>query len=88
MEFRAKVMIRLPSGERLTRKFRPNDKLQILYDFIETRELSPMSDHHDFLIVNTYPRKELKNHSQSIKEAQLYPSGSVVVEELLSDDDD
>ncbi|KAJ3037530.1 FAS-associated factor 2 [Rhizophlyctis rosea] len=77
----AKLGIRLPSGERLARRFRAEDKVQLLYDYIETHDLSPLDLEVEFVVVNTYPRKVIEERGKSLREVGLYPSGSVVVEE-------
>ncbi|KAJ3209686.1 FAS-associated factor 2 [Entophlyctis luteolus] len=67
----AKVGIRLPNGDRLD-----------LYDFIEAQDLTPIDLEADFEVINTYPRKVLTDKTISIKEAGLFPTSSVMVEEV------
>ncbi|KAJ3412089.1 FAS-associated factor 2 [Chytridiales sp. JEL 0842] len=76
-----KLSIRLPSGERILRRFKETDKLELLYNFVESHDLSPLDLEADFVIVNTYPRKVLVDQSLTLKEAGLCPSASIVVEE-------
>ena len=55
---------------------------KVLYDFIESHDLSPLDEDAEIVVVNTYPRKELASRTVTITEAGLYPSASVIVEEL------
>ncbi|KAL5493768.1 hypothetical protein EMCRGX_G014992 [Ephydatia muelleri] len=49
------VVIRMPSGERLERRFRGSDKLEGVYNFAHScPEVS-----HDFTLMSNFPRKEL-----------------------------
>ncbi|KAJ3089522.1 hypothetical protein HK102_006193, partial [Quaeritorhiza haematococci] len=80
--------IRMPSGERVVRRFRATDKIGLLYHFIETLDLSPLDDMAEIIVVNTFPRKEFTDMNVTIKEAGLFPSGSVIVEEKVGDDGD
>ncbi|KAI9340207.1 thioredoxin-like protein [Obelidium mucronatum] len=79
----AKIGIRLPSGERLTRRFKASiATVQDLYDFVEAQDLTPIDLDSDFEVINTYPRKVLVDKSQTIKVAGLFPTSSVMVEEM------
>ncbi|KAI8620363.1 hypothetical protein BC830DRAFT_1099718 [Chytriomyces sp. MP71] len=79
----AKIGIRLPGGDRLVRRFKATlATVQDLYDFIETHDLSPIDLESDFEVINSYPRKVLNDRKQNIKEAGLFPSASVMVEEM------
>jgi FAS-associated factor 2 len=77
--------IRLPSGNRLIRKFDADSSIQALYDFVESNDLDPIDIVKDVIIVNTYPRKEYLDKSITFKEAGLFPNATVLVEE--ADDD-
>ncbi|KAI8913512.1 thioredoxin-like protein, partial [Gorgonomyces haynaldii] len=74
-----KISIRLPSGERLIRKFRADDAVSKLYDFVESKDLSPLDLMAEIVIVNTYPRKEIPRETR-FKDCGLYPNASVVVD--------
>ncbi|KAJ3075531.1 hypothetical protein HDU98_007777 [Podochytrium sp. JEL0797] len=78
----AKIGIRLPSGERVTRRFLATASIQDIYDFIETLNLTPIELDSDFEVINTYPRRVLTNKSETVKEAGLFPNASVMVEEM------
>ncbi|ORY34465.1 UBX-domain-containing protein [Rhizoclosmatium globosum] len=78
----AKIGIRLPNGERLTRRFRAvENTVQDLYDFVEAQDLTPIDLESEFEVINTYPRRVLLDKTQTIKDAGLYPNSSVMVEE-------
>ncbi|KAI8849474.1 hypothetical protein BC829DRAFT_182361 [Chytridium lagenaria] len=82
----AKISLRLPSGERVVRRFNADDKIELVYNFIESMDLSPISIEADIVAVNTYPRKVLLDKTQTLKEAGLVPSASLIVEEKDEDD--
>ena len=88
VEFVTRMNIRLPSGARLIRKFNATSSLQTLYDFVETNDLSPIDLMSDFVIVNTYPRKEYRDKQITFQAAGLYPNATVLVEEVDDDDDE
>ncbi|KAI8904554.1 ubiquitin-related domain-containing protein [Entophlyctis helioformis] len=82
----AKLGIRLPNGQRLIRRFRADDTVQLLCDFIETHDLSPLDLETDFVVVTPFPRKVFRDMSQTLRAAGLYPNASIVVEERIDDD--
>ncbi|KAJ3102579.1 hypothetical protein HDU97_000448 [Phlyctochytrium planicorne] len=81
----AKVSIRLPSGERVIRRFLADETIQNLYNFIESLDLSPISVEADIVAVNAYPRKVFLDLTQTLREAGVYPSASLIVEEKDED---
>ena len=82
VEFVTRMNIRLPNGARLIRKFDAKSTLQSLYDFVETNDLTPIDILSDFVIANTYPRKEYRDKSLTFQAAGLFPNATVLVEEL------
>ncbi|KAJ3310768.1 FAS-associated factor 2 [Boothiomyces sp. JEL0838] len=82
----ANLSVRLPNGSRLTRRFDADSKIKQLHDFIESNDLDPIDLLSEFVIVNTYPRKEYTDLNITFKEAGLYPSAAVIVEEIFEDD--
>ena len=60
---------------------------QLLYDFVESKDLTPIDVIADFVVVNTYPRKEFKDKSITFEEAGLFPNATVVIEEAFEDDE-
>ncbi|KAJ3268694.1 FAS-associated factor 2 [Terramyces sp. JEL0728] len=82
----ANLSIRLPNGTRLTRRFDAETKIKNLHDFIESNDLEPIDLLSEFVIVNTYPRKEYTDLNLTFKDAGLYPSAAVIVEEVFEDE--
>ncbi|KAJ3325761.1 FAS-associated factor 2 [Boothiomyces sp. JEL0866] len=85
-DYVANLSIRLPNGSRLTRRFEADSKIKTLHDFIESNDLEPIDILSEFVIVNTYPRREYTDLNLTFKEAGLYPSAAVIVEEVFEDD--
>ncbi len=85
IEFITKMNIRLPSGSRLIRKFDASAPIQLLYDLVESKDLDPMDLLADFVIINSYPRKEYRDKSMSFKDCGLYPNATVLVEEIVEE---
>lgn len=82
VEFVTKMNIRLTSGTRLIRTFDALAPIQQLYDFVEIHDLEPIDLLSDFVIVNTYPRKEYHEKLVNFKDAGLFPNATVLVEEV------
>ncbi|KAL2913390.1 UBX domain-containing protein 10 [Polyrhizophydium stewartii] len=82
----ARLGIRLPSGQRVVRRFKADDRVQLLWNFVETHDLSPLDLDTEFVIVNPYPRRVYRDMEQTFAEAGLAPSASVVVEERIDDE--
>ncbi|KAI9103274.1 hypothetical protein DFS34DRAFT_646659 [Phlyctochytrium arcticum] len=84
----AKLSLRLPSGERLIRRFLADDTMQVVYNFVQTRDLDPLDLLAEISVVNTYPRKEYLDMTQTLRDAGLVPNASLIVEERIMVDDD
>jgi len=82
----AQLSIRFPDGSRVIRSFRADDKLQVVYDFVESKDLDPLDILSEIVLVNTFPRKEYLDKNATLKELGIYPSTSLIVEELDEDD--
>ena len=80
-----KLSLRLPSGSRLIRRFHSSDVIQSVYDFVDIQDLAPLPAEAEFVLVNTYPRKIYSQMDQSLEEAGLVPTASLIVEERLPD---
>lgn len=80
-----KLSLRFPSGSRLIRRFHSSDVIQSVYDFVDIQDLAPLPSEADFVLVNTYPRKIYSQMDQSLEEAGLVPTASLIVEERLPD---
>ncbi|GAB4814648.1 hypothetical protein N2152v2_001694 [Parachlorella kessleri] len=56
------VLIRLPGGSRIGRRFRKSDLLQSLFDFVDVQRLEGLKP-HTYHLVMQYPRKTFEEHS-------------------------
>ncbi|KAI8900289.1 hypothetical protein BC833DRAFT_582547 [Globomyces pollinis-pini] len=83
-----KLNIRLPNGDRLIRIFDADTDIQNLYDFVESQDLEPIDLLSEFVIVNTYPRRQYDEKNVTFRQAGLFPNATVVVEEVESDYDE
>ncbi|KAI9355076.1 ubiquitin-related domain-containing protein [Zopfochytrium polystomum] len=77
----ARIGIRLPSGSRIIRRFRASDKVEALYDFVESLDLDPIPIASDIVIAKSFPRKVLSDRYATMRESGLFPNETVVVEE-------
>ncbi len=82
-----RINIRLPSGERVIRKFDALWPIKELYDFIETKDLSPIDILADIVVVTSYPSKRYTSKEKTFREVGLYPNATVLVEEFENDED-
>jgi len=71
----AQISFRLPDGQKCERRFYATQTVEILYDFIETLDLS------SFEIVINFPLVVLNNKSQTLEEAGLFPKSVVHIRE-------
>jgi len=69
-----KIVLRLETGEKRSRRFLTGDKVQILYDFARASGQRGKFD----LIIN-FPKKVLADRQATLEEAGLVPSASVFV---------
>ena len=79
----AKIVFRLPDGSRSERKFLATDTIEQLYHYASTLELH--IDGYEFTIVSNFPRKRYEDRTQTLKDAGLYPTGMLVVEEVIAE---
>ena len=75
--------IRLPSGQRKVRRFFQQDTIESVQNYIETCPLDPIPFESDVILVNTYPRQLFTDLSLTLKQANLVPNASLIVEEKL-----
>jgi FAS-associated factor 2 len=67
-----KILIKLPDGSRLERRFAPNDPISLLYQFVYSHESAPTS----FQIVSNFPRKVLPGVSPTPENPDCLLNGS------------
>eukprot|EP00053_Salpingoeca_punica_P009578 m.85767 g.85767 ORF g.85767 m.85767 type:complete len:655 (-) comp15071_c0_seq1:283-2247(-) len=65
--------IRLPDGQSIRRRFRPQETVQVIYDFVAVN-----SKYRDFNLV-LYPRKPLDDKTLSLTDAGLTPRATLLV---------
>ncbi|XP_041982396.1 FAS-associated factor 2 [Aricia agestis] len=61
------LLVRLPCGERLTRRFRLADTTDVLYDFVFSHPQAP----EEFEITTNFPKRVLERGSQNLLEVGL-----------------
>ncbi|KAJ3337227.1 hypothetical protein HDU93_001417 [Gonapodya sp. JEL0774] len=83
----AKVVVRLPSGGRVERRFEETDSVEILYSYVSTLDLSPIPPTARWQLATTFPRKVLDDQEKTVKEVGLAPNGVVMVEEVDDEDE-
>ncbi|CAF1662748.1 unnamed protein product, partial [Rotaria sp. Silwood1] len=76
-----RLKIRLPNDEGvLMRRFRINDTLQVLFDYLTTqgRMLG------EYKLLTTYPKRDLTtlNQSDTFEQLKLYPQEQLILESL------
>ncbi|ORX46941.1 UBX-domain-containing protein [Piromyces finnis] len=84
----AQLSIRFPDGSRVIRSFRADDKLQVVYDFVESKDLDPFDILSEITLVNTFPRKEYIDKDQTLEALGLCPNASLIVEEKDEEDEE
>lgn len=57
------IMIRMPKGTRLNRRFRTTDSLQSVFDFVDVQRLEEAKP-HTYHLVMQYPRRTFEEHSE------------------------
>ncbi|KAF7726321.1 hypothetical protein EC973_008901 [Apophysomyces ossiformis] len=96
-----KISFRLANGERVIRKFRGQDRIEALYQFVEAYpflntptqadDAAPPSDYqhqYQFTIISPYPRTVYHPDSQRLirEERSLWPSATLIVDSEVDDD--
>jgi FAS-associated factor 2 len=67
------------SGERLQRRFYQNDSIDLVYDFVESKEEE--IPHEKLEIVTHFPKKKFDRGSGSLKELGLTPQAQIFIQE-------
>jgi len=71
------LVIRLTDGSRLQRRFKVTDKLEVVFDFVDSS--SNEIDNYD--LVTNFPRKVFSDPHVTLKEAGLFPQAALFVQE-------
>ena len=96
-----RISIRLPTGDRIVRKFASSTGLEELYAFVECHELLQSGDsttqaskpegydhHYKFNLVSPMPRTVYDLESGGLLGERIGRSGNLIVEPVLNDDDE
>ncbi len=76
------IVVRLPDGTRLTRRFQLSDALRSVYDWVDLQQPSSGGLALDsYWLAQNYPRQTFSNPAQTIEQAKLYPHGTLFVQE-------
>jgi len=89
--YTARIAMRLPAGQRVDRKFRPEDTLEAVYAWADCLAYLPENEAKalvvpmKFALKNSYPAKLLIEKDKTIQELQL--SGASILCQEIEDDD-
>ncbi|CDW77100.1 fas-associated factor 1 [Stylonychia lemnae] len=78
------LVFRLPgSGERVSRRFLKTQKIQLIYDYIESlgEQLQFETPHCDFIIFQSMPKKEYNDMERTLAEEGLFPRAMLQIKE-------
>lgn len=81
------IMVRLPDGKQMRRRFRENDSFKSVYDYIRTFDLKTQHGEpigNKWSLVSRYPRRKFDNLGTSIKDAGLGKQAVLFVQEDVS----
>ena len=73
-----KVIFKFPDGKnKIEKKFLKTEKIQNLYDFINTINLNIKYD-----LISIFPYKQFKDYNKTLEEEELYPSCVIQIRSL------
>jgi FAS-associated factor 2 len=78
------IVFRLPiGGERLTRRFLKEDKIEILYDYIDSLgdKVSFESTSGNYVIMQSMPKKEYREKDKTLQQEGLFPRAMLQIKE-------
>lgn len=80
------ILFRFPDGEkRVQRKFLKQDKISLLYDFIQSlgREIFTENEHHHFSLLQTFPFKSFDDKKDNTLDQEgLFPNSVLQIKEF------
>lgn len=79
----AKVQFGLPTGERATRRFGYDDRIELLKSFVLSKGVV-----EDFQLVRSFPTKQLEDMQETVEHAGLVPSAQVLVTLIDASDEE
>uniref|UniRef100_A0A0P5N633 FAS-associated factor n=1 Tax=Daphnia magna TaxID=35525 RepID=A0A0P5N633_9CRUS len=73
------IRFRLPEGKTSTRRFRADEPLQVLLDYL----LVEGYPHNDFKVLSSWPRKDLTavDSTETLRQLKLVPQETLIIEE-------
>ena len=79
------IIFRYPDGcKNIERKFLKTNKIQILYNFIESlgREIYSEDNITKFTLIQTFPFKKYENKEKTLEEEGLFPNAMLQIKEI------
>ena len=78
-----KLVMRMPSGERVERRFTKEDTVKVLYDFVDSLQLSGKCSFEsgftqEYKLICVRPRAEYEDKEKTLEESGLYPRGAIL----------
>jgi len=78
----ATIIFRMPqTGERVTRRFAKTDKIQALYDFIDSTNVQFENENNTYDLIQNIPLKYFNNKEKTIEEEGLHPKALLQIKE-------
>ena len=78
------IVVRLPDGGRLQRRFRNEDRVCQLYDFVHGKDIGI----DDFTLLSSYPRRGIESSEMTLEKAGLSPNAMLFLQENEEDSDE
>jgi len=76
------LVFRLIDGSRLTRRFKSTEKLQVVYDFLDSLDNLADKLPERYALVTNFPRKTFTEKNMNLSEAGLVPQSALFIEDL------
>ena len=79
------ILFRYPNGSsNIERKFLKNDKISLLYDFVDTlgRDIYTEDNYYKFELIQTFPFKRYNNKDKTLEEEGLFPNAMLQIKEI------
>ena len=76
------VRFQLPSNAKITRRFKKDDSIQVLYDWLDVHFYDNKSETKRFSVSTAHPKVELTNMNATVDSVGLFPRGMLYVQDL------
>jgi len=73
------IAFRFPAGKRIVRRFKKDEKIEILYNFIDCLQEEGIEE-GKYLLSQTMPKKAYKNLENTLENEQLFPKALIQIE--------